>query len=975
MKEAQIEKLKSLILKERISNEKITSEIIQYKLYLSDSKAELNALNDKIKEIKKNNPQIALKLKSSPLETIITKANDIDITKHYDNTSMTYENINTLISNGDYLKTQAGILYYLSLIERKYKGTKFLDEINMISPESNIIMDSSDRDSETNENRIKVNFNYANNTSFIVSFDEEEKRKTFTFDKLKKESCDMWNISQSDRYRYHIINDLKQIYSSHLLVKDVKRRYFELCDIASLNNINIKKEKFITEPNDINEDTNESTERVKDFISVIEDYTLFYRKAEGIYMKFKKDEELERININHITNIENIKKKQEIHLENNDIDEYENEVQKENEENENYENMIYEHKNKREKPIYISSLHILLYKQLIFFNFIFQIILAASFFYTVDNICVFTSNQITQGKTFVNKALFFNPTLKYFFKDTSAFETEKINNLINTKHDLLLWFTVVFNNMLFQSSLYSNDNNEYNLDYYNNFLFLNSTVYEQLLGSRIIFKLAKQSENENDLITFDNNLLNNELLFINDNYNEVKEDTSPKSICINQTSFDLLSSIGNQMCYSDCISNKQIIFSNNSDIVKISQGILAEYETKGFILNLGDNMTRIQMNNVLSLVKRELISNKALRAIIININIVNTFSENLIKTDIIFELSSFGDVIANIVYTFVDTFQYYKSSGLIFKMIGYVLEAVFILKALYSWICYICKPKRISLSFMRISLDLVIISFMIYEHWLISRYLTQMRDIQEEYEIDETTTKTFSNRFIYKEFVSFTEYAQTIRDIGCFCTILLFFRIIIAMTSITLVQFILRVVIYLMRKCFNLILLLFIFLLSFTIVMHSMLGPQNENLSSFPQTLLMSLLTILGFLDTSSFGSLNDLNMLILISFLFVLKFFFMIFIFAIIKISYEGMKRNFSMFKKSKFFLLYKEFPYEFLKNIFVPISTYFTVREALRQRKVFSKANFERMINEGEVNTEIVFAKLEIDDRDVYYFYERTK
>ena len=111
MKEAQIEKLKSLILKERISNEKITSEIIQYKLYLSDSKAELNALNDKIKEIKKNNPQIALKLKSSPLETIITKANDIDITKHYDNTSMTYENINTLISNGDYLKTQAGILY------------------------------------------------------------------------------------------------------------------------------------------------------------------------------------------------------------------------------------------------------------------------------------------------------------------------------------------------------------------------------------------------------------------------------------------------------------------------------------------------------------------------------------------------------------------------------------------------------------------------------------------------------------------------------------------------------------------------------------------------------------------------------------------------------------------------------------------------------------------------------------------------
>ena len=86
-------------------------------------------------------------------------------------------------------------------------------------------------------------------------------------------------------------------------------------------------------------------------------------------------------------------------------------------------------------------------------------------------------------------------------------------------------------------------------------------------------------------------------------------------------------------------------------------------------------------------------------------------------------------------------------------------------------------------------------------------------------------------------------------------------------------------------------------------------------------------------------------------------------------------MKRTFSMFKKSKFFLLYKEFPYEFLKNIFVPISTYFTVREALRQRKVFSKADLERMINEGEVNTEIVFAKLEIDDRDVYYFYERTK
>ena len=45
--------------------------------------------------------------------------------------------------------------------------------------------------------------------------------------------------------------------------------------------------------------------------SIIEEYSLFYRKIEGIILTFKKDQELEKMKRNHLQNLEKIKKRQE----------------------------------------------------------------------------------------------------------------------------------------------------------------------------------------------------------------------------------------------------------------------------------------------------------------------------------------------------------------------------------------------------------------------------------------------------------------------------------------------------------------------------------------------------------------------------------------------------------------------------------------------------------------------------------------
>jgi hypothetical protein len=162
------------------------------------------------------------------------------------------------------------------------------------------------------ENKIKIIYF---NESFLINLDNEEKKNKYTFKDLKEEACDLFAIPKDLRKSYHIVNDKMFVYSYRTKVWDIHKMavennrntltwaHMELLDKMSIfmnrsTNINNKEvnlskimiDNEVTKPSNHNE-INEN----EIFKSELEDYVQIYRRAESLYLFFKKDVEKEQI--------------------------------------------------------------------------------------------------------------------------------------------------------------------------------------------------------------------------------------------------------------------------------------------------------------------------------------------------------------------------------------------------------------------------------------------------------------------------------------------------------------------------------------------------------------------------------------------------------------------------------------------------------------------------------------------------------
>lgn len=986
----RIEKIKNKIKVKLMEISKNKTEIDRINGDLSESKADLAALDSTLNELLFKNPRLAILSEKTALQTLQERANDLNLLSHHHFSGgiSTEHRLKVLTGEGgNYVKSETGIICYMSLLKQKYGNKIFNEDIKLLSPDNVVPIEAGmfNRDG-LDYYQIKINYNNASNSSYIISFNDDHKQKTYTFDKLRNDACKMWNIPESQREKFHIMNEQKEIYSSMALVWEVhmdliflsnwKRifEYFELVDVTTIRE-NKEDEKRDDSPIDSEKKKEDEVTYTtnKEFRSSIEEYSLLYRKFEGIILTFRKDQELEKMKRNHLQNLEKIKKRQEENLYNNNVEQYEKEIINEKEEIEKYKDMAFEHSHKREPPIYVSPLNVLFLRQLGFFNFVFHLLLAFSFFFNVDNIFLFTPSQIIQTKTVLSNALFFNPMLKHFFANDEAYESKDLNKLISTKKDLLIWFKIVLNNMFFSTSLPDNKT-EFDLDYYNNFLFLNTSVYEILLGSRIIFKFSNQIDQENELFNFSKELpdeLKMKSPFFSEHieFNEaiVLEDIDEIK--------DVISSSTKNQC---SIENQYFFFTNKTGKIKLTTTNLYEYEKNGFMLALSDNMTKLEMSAIIKLMKDKILFSKALRAIIININIINTFSENLIKTDVIFEISPFGSIFSKISYSFIDLLEYDNPSGITFKKFVYVLIVLYFLKVIFNIICYLCKSRTLKFPILELVLDVILFCLIILTLAKKTKFVNEISEFRDYYEIHnlediQKKSENFSNRYFYHDCVKFAESLEQIRKIGSICVILLFTKLALSLTVMCLVQFMIKVILDFIKNSMNFALFIFTLLIWFTLFVHYRFGTKNEYLSYFSNCLLANIISLVGVVDTTFYGEIPITDKVLLLLFLFILKFVSMGFLLSLIKRTYDSAKKSLNEYRKSKIYQVNKELPYDFLKNALIPISTYFTIKEILRLRKIFKDADFAKIVEKKDRN--IVFVKFDINDRDIIYFYERKQ
>lgn len=361
---------------------------------------------------------------------------------------------------------------------------------------------------------------------FEIDFTDKYKQKTYTFDDLKRDSCNYWSIDYKIRNQYMIIDDQKFVFSLRLLVYDIflkrtlkckdktaLRLQFELVEKSKIfysgkSGIENKRNQFrkyeIVDLNQQSELANENSiqtqfiKKSSTFVSDIEEYVYFIYRIEAVQSLFSKEEKegVIKENENNDTN-SNQNNKEEIKESENSsqIEDIKNTEEREEEERQK---KIKEQNNKKQEPkksklqppLYISlyDLHkFRLFKcYSIFCSFLLIIFSILNAFY-IGEISITERVQIKEA---LLKALF-NPLLSTCFKNGDKFEKQHLDEIIIKKNELLMWLDIVFSNFAFITEAQLEDEDNYNPETKEYFLNTNQTYYE-LVG---IIRFAYQKMN------------------------------------------------------------------------------------------------------------------------------------------------------------------------------------------------------------------------------------------------------------------------------------------------------------------------------------------------------------------------------------------------------------------------------------------------------------------------------------------------
>jgi hypothetical protein len=828
--------------------------------------------------------------------------------------------------------------------------------------------------------------------SFLVDIESDEKKRTYTFTNLKEDSCNYWRIEDDKRNNYHIVNKKLFVYCPRAFVWDVHKTAFEnsnkniliyihmeLLDRASIimeRNTNDKKnEKFksIAPAQNIKSANINVIIGTEIFTSEIEEYISFYRKWEALFQVLCRKKK--NINAEFPIPI-----KEEVKEEDNDEEKkqkeqrYQDILQKRQKE---IEDKIRAEKKKPEEPIYISMFTIYKYRLFKFWSCIFSLIFAITIYlqiYLKGTLYLYQENDMTNV---LLENIIFSPIYKNFLKNEDTISSKNIQEYITTKRELLIFLNIIFNNLVLTPGFGANNPKV------NSFFYSNNEPYEFFYGIRIGFKFNNPRNKSEALSKNYFNITNNNITDSISYFNEFlyrEEDNSPISINSGYN-ISVLQSNDKNLC-DGCFEKREIKFSNITDTnssLYLIDGLFGTYDSGSYYFDINPyKFTIVQFNYLMEVIK-DMIIEPNCRMMYVNLNILNIYFMVLQRVQLLFEFSIIGNVFPNINSIIFETKTATNDAYQIFNTIAICQVGIFLVALIFNIISTYLAKKKIKISSFIIYYDLsVIIVFAICNFIYIQRANEQKKILGDNL-IDTKSNSTNYEDWRYRELGSLTDIDDYYYQFYSMLCLIVFIRTLLFFMASPLVKFIWLLFRLTLKNIFNILVILIIFILSFTLIFHIILGGQKQEFSDLSTTLVIVFASILGKLqypfkkDANNIGSINNL---IIIVMMILIKFILFRFIFAVIKETYDKLVIEYKDFKRRDHYKLVKETIFLFLKYFLFPISLYFMYNDYMFFKRKYGNKDLIRVIHEGGDGVDnLTFHKMIIQRRVVYLVHEKLK
>jgi hypothetical protein len=820
--------------------------------------------------------------------------------------------------------------------------------------------------------------------SYLINLDTETKREQYTMKDLKEEACNIFNIPKEIRKQYNIVNDKLFVYSSRIKVWDIHKvalennknsltwAHMELLDKMSIimdRNTNINKDSNVSKLLVDHETNSSNLNRIKEgtFYSEIEEYFVMYVRWESLINFFKKDLELEKMNKEFVQikkDLEEEKKKKKDECEYNPKKEENDEIKVENRYNEMIQNeeskhkeRIKKHKNQPKPPIYMSQIHVHYLRLLKFWNLLFSIIMAVSFYMFQNMSGSIDIRESYDLNNFLKSVFIFNPMYKIFLRNQNAYtKTFAFEEIVRTKQDMMLWLDIIFNNLVMNNGLDNDNHAQEGIDTYNNFFQKSNTIYEILGGIKFECKLVQSAGSfpDTNYIKLGSNITSTFQVY--DEYEIYKEETAPQPL--NSFNIRNFTDPYDENICSKCFSKNKLPNINLTNDIE-TEGNFADFSEGGYYLYMNNMiMNRTVFNEIYNIFRQSFILNSQFRQLRISFNALHVYHNTIIKFELMFEFSTIGDTQVSVTTDYLDTgsneSEFYKflEIFIFFQMSFFSLSIVYRL-----FTTYLIRNITKLWSYTSIIYDILILTLFIFSLSFVLQadYLVQTQIHENIFEkIKAGTTKNSSvvfnntkNEYQYHDIGDILDLYNAYDLLAGIINLLLFFRILFYLSASPLISFIINLGMRTIVDIFNIILILTMFLLSYSLITHVMLGASVFQFSMFSRSLLLSFISLLGSIDTSQYGQLSTVQLTIIISLLIVIKFMLYTFLYAFIKETFDKLKKEYKAYRSTPHFKLVGDSVYQFFRYLVPIINFYWMIKETVDLRKVFN-INLELFVKE---------------------------
>lgn len=210
---------------------------------------------------------------------------------------------------------------------------------------------------------------------------------------------------------------------------------------------------------------------------------------------------------------------------------------------------------------------------------------------------------------------------------------------------------------------------------------------------------------------------------------------------------------------------------------------------------------------------------------------------------------------------------------------------------------------------------------------------------------------------------------------GIIC-LMLYLRTLIYLLASPMIKFIIELVFKILKNIQDIMIVLIVFVISFSLIFHILTGPESIALINIFNTILSAIISFLGGLNGKDLIELSLPKRAIIVSFLIIVKFILFTFLYAIISETFVQVKAEFSNYKKREHYKLVKGTTMMFLRYLFVPISFIFMFRDFKEEQSIYGNKDIKNLVDEGTViNYKLNYQTMIVDRRIVYIVFDPNK